>query len=67
MKLAFVFLLAFVALSYQQRFQNKMPWMMPNYNPMDAYYDDYYYMNNPLARQDFMVNFTNNNILFKFY
>ena len=56
MKLALVFLMAFVAMSYQQRFQNKMPWMMPNYPPMGPYYDDFYYTNNPLARQDFVVN-----------
>lgn len=48
MKLALVFLMVFVATSYQQRFQKKVPWMMPNY-------DDYYYRNNPLAREEFGV------------
>lgn len=60
MKLALVFLLAFVATSYQQRFQYRMPWKPSNnydlddsyYQPRrsfpDAYYNDYY--SNPLAR-----------------
>jgi len=59
MKLALVFLLAFVATSYQQRFQYRMPWKSNNYDVDDSYYqprrfpDAYYndYYSNPLARQ----------------
>ena len=38
MKLALVFLLAFVALSCQQQLQKRMIWMSP-YNPPRAYYN----------------------------
>lgn len=65
MKLALLFLLAFVATSYQQRFQNRMQWTMPQqqqvmpYHRSGFYDDPYNYINinrHPLARhQDFIV------------
>lgn len=58
MKLALIFLLAFVSASYQQRFQNRMQWMpKPMISPYQhglLYNDPYYNMNNnyyPLGRR----------------
>ena len=45
MKFAFVFLIAFVALSSQQQFQRRMIWMSP-YSPPRAYYNYPHYMSN---------------------